>query len=197
MKVFFDTEFTDLNKDCELISIGLTDISGNTLYCEISDFDINKCNDFVKETVISNLKFYGSNEEFNREEDNEKTDEFITHIIAYGSKKYIADVVRKWLTRYHTVEWVSDCCHYDMVLLIDLLYHNAINVPYKKIGAACHELNNDIAKYLGISELNAFDVTRENIVSEILPNINDKDKHNALHDAIMIKYIYLITNDRM
>lgn len=30
MKIYFDTEFTDLNKETELISIGLVDEEGNT-----------------------------------------------------------------------------------------------------------------------------------------------------------------------
>ena len=42
MKIFFDTEFTGLHKDTTLISIGLIDKYGRTLYGEFSDYDESK-----------------------------------------------------------------------------------------------------------------------------------------------------------
>ena len=47
--------------------------------------------------------------------------------------------------------FVSDVSHYDMVLLIDLLVGNAKMLP-KFITPACHDINQDIATMLDISE---------------------------------------------
>jgi len=53
-KIFFDTEFTDLKKDAELISICLIDENDNC-YDAVLDFDISKCSDYVKKNVLPNL----------------------------------------------------------------------------------------------------------------------------------------------
>ena len=39
MKIFFDTEFTGLYKNTELISIGLIAENGYTFYGEITNYD--------------------------------------------------------------------------------------------------------------------------------------------------------------
>ena len=90
---------------------------------------------------------------------------------------------------YDSVELVSDVCHYDMVLLIDL-FGTAFDLP-KYINPACHDINQDIARYYEISETEAFDFSRE----ELLQNnaiVIEGDKHNSLYDAKVIKTIYEI-----
>lgn len=54
MVVFLDTEFTDFI-DCELISIGMVTEDGRDFYAEVQDFDIAKCNDFVRGAVCDAL----------------------------------------------------------------------------------------------------------------------------------------------
>ena len=39
-----------------------------------------------------------------------------------GNSKFIREGILAWLYKFEQVEWVSDVCHYDFVLLIDLLY---------------------------------------------------------------------------
>lgn len=52
MKVFLDTEFTNLENP-ELISIGMiTEDGEHQLYLEVSDFPLLACSDFVIETVF-------------------------------------------------------------------------------------------------------------------------------------------------
>ncbi len=51
MRVFIDTEFTDL-VDMDLISIGLVADNGSEFYGERSDFDLAKCNEFVRSEVL-------------------------------------------------------------------------------------------------------------------------------------------------
>ena len=53
-KVYFDTEFTGLTKDTDLISIGMVVLNYKTmkwsaLYHEFTDYDKSKMNDWVKE----------------------------------------------------------------------------------------------------------------------------------------------------
>ena len=49
-----------------------------------------------------------------------------------------------------------------MVLFIDL-FGSAFDIP-ENVNAVCHDINQDIAKHLGISEEEAFDYTREDLV---------------------------------
>ncbi len=54
-KVFIDTEFTDFY-DPQLISIGLVAETGEEFYAELP-YDIRRCSDFVKETVLPLLGY--------------------------------------------------------------------------------------------------------------------------------------------
>jgi hypothetical protein len=119
----------------------------------------------------------------------------------YGSKEYVRDCLGVWLTAYDSVELVSDCCHYDMVLFIDI-FGGAFDIP-KNVNPACHDINQDIAKYYKITEREAFDIPREwcvavyNELVKAWPNrviSIEGDKHNALYDAKVIKVINKIVN---
>ena len=115
----------------------------------------------------------------------------------------------EWLSKYNNVELVSDCCHYDMILFIDI-FGDAWSIP-DVVNPACHDINQDIAKYFDISEREAFDLSREKIIEKVIIDIQDianhfdiserekiinieGDKHNALYDAKVIKEIYKIVN---
>lgn len=50
--LFFDCEFTDLSGSASLISAGFITQSGEQFYAELSDYEENVCNDFVKATVL-------------------------------------------------------------------------------------------------------------------------------------------------
>lgn len=55
MRLFVDTEFTDL-LNCDLISIGAISEDGkHEFYGERSDFDLSQCNDFVRLAVLPQL----------------------------------------------------------------------------------------------------------------------------------------------
>ena len=103
----------------------------------------------------------------------------------------VSFALNKWLKQFDTVEWVSDVCHYDMVLLIDLLtnHGSALDLPYGKINSACHDINQDIAEAYHISEISAFDKSREEILKDSKIEITG-EKHNSLYDAKVIKAIY-------
>ena len=171
MKIFFDTEFTGLHKDTTLISIGLIAENGEEFYGGMSDYDRSQVDEWIEENVIKHM-YLGENKSYH-----------------YGTKKEISEKLNKWLKQFETVEWVSDVCHYDFVLLIDLICGHALKMPYGILNAACHDINQDIANYYNISEIDAFDKSREEIIESFGVMI-DGTKHNALYDAKVIKAIY-------
>jgi hypothetical protein len=57
MKLFLDTEFTDLIPGNKLISIALVDENGEFFYAELTDtYELKDCSEFVKAFVLPFLK---------------------------------------------------------------------------------------------------------------------------------------------
>lgn len=52
---YYDTEFSEDGTIIDLISIGIVSEDGREFYCECSEFDESKCNDWVKENVLPKL----------------------------------------------------------------------------------------------------------------------------------------------
>lgn len=183
MKIFFDTEFTGLHKNTTLISIGLVSEDNRQFYAELIDYDENQCDSWIQENVVNHL--YSKNWEI-------RENNYISnyHI---GGKYEIAKVLGNWFAQFDNVELVSDVCHYDMVLLIDL-FGGAFQLP-KKVCPACYDINQDIARVYNISLQEAFDKSREDILYQhYKDNAIKGDKHNALYDAKVIKELYQILN---
>lgn len=180
--LYFDTEFTGLHKDTTLVSIGIVAENEQRFYAEFSDYDESRCDDWIKENVIKHT-ILGGNEALAKRlgEDNNTT-------VILGNKEDIQHELGEWLSQFDSVQFVSDVCHYDMVLMIDI-FGTAFDLP-KNVSAVCHDINQDIAKHYGISEREAFDKSREDIISELCGGFIAGDKHNALYDAEVIKAIY-------
>jgi hypothetical protein len=53
-RYFIDTEFTDF-KDSRLISVAIVSEDGREFYGECSDFELPRCNDFVRAVVLPQL----------------------------------------------------------------------------------------------------------------------------------------------
>jgi hypothetical protein len=174
-KIFFDTEFTGLHKDTTLISVGLTAENEKTFYAELTDYDKDQLNPWLKENVIKNLRF---NESIDFVRERGDTTE------AKGDKNTIRKTLRKWLEQFTEVQFVSDVGHYDFILLIDLLGESAFDLP-RNCCPTCIDINQDIARVKKVSNKEAFDISRESLVSNI-----DGDKHNALYDAKVLAAIY-------
>lgn len=191
--VSFDTEFTGLQKDTDLISIGMVGPSGEKFYAEFTDFDKSKVNSWIHENVILNL----TNPET-------KTGPDIWSIV--GTK----DEVRKHLMDFLNsirkdsdvkIQFISDVASYDWVLLVDLITDGktALDLP-DYIVSACADLNDILAvsaaseayrRYDPVNFYALFDAAF-NMTRETLSNIKDTSsaKHNSLHDAILIDDIF-------
>ena len=185
MLLFFDMEFTGLRQNTTPISLGIVSEDGKKFYAEFTDYDESQCNDWIKENVIKNLKLSGMGVGVS------DTDENPPLRIVMGDKRYIRQEANEWLRQFNKIQFVSDVCHYDFVLLIDLLTNGetALDLP-KNISAVCHDINQDIAAYFEVSDREAFDMNREEILDRLTGYRVVGEKHNSLHDAEIIKEIY-------
>lgn len=182
MKLFFDTEFTGLHKDTTLVSIGIVAENGQQFYAEFSDYSKNQCDNWIKENVLQNTVIGGNNVLYEEHKKNGNL------TVSIGIKDQIRYELGEWLKRFDSVQFVSDVSHYDFVLLIDI-FGTAFDLP-GNVSASCHDINQDIARHYGISEKEAFDKSREDIVSELCGQQIEGEKHNSLYDAEVIKAIY-------
>ena len=194
-KIYFDTEFTGLRQNTTLISIGMITENGEIFYAEFNDYNTELVTPWIKENVIGRLSLSKSSYYEN-----------LRYFIS-GNKHEIANAFVKWLTnlkrtygkQYH-FQFVSDVAHYDFMLLINLLVKDALSLP-NIICPYCHDINQDIAKYFNISDYEAFDMNREDIVANkyqnnmIFENLRKEKKHNSLWDAVIIRAIDQIIND--
>jgi hypothetical protein len=178
MKTFFDTEFTKLQKNNTPISIGIKADNGDSFYAEFTDYDESQVDDWIRKNVIDNLS---------KDDDSLKA---MASTTVKGTKEIIHNELMKWLDKYNDqpIQFISDVCHYDFVLLIDLIAATALDMP-KNISPICYDINYDIASYFDIPEKDAFDMSRE----EILGQFNIKipgEKHNSIYDENVIEAIY-------
>lgn len=175
MKVFFDCEFTGLHQNTTLISIGCVDEDDRQFYAELDDFDLSQVDDWIKENVTNHLWIQNPDKGID-------LDKNITYCC--DNKEGVANELRKWLSKYETVEIWGDVLAYDWVLFCELFggaFHIPENVYYIPV---------DLSTILTI---------RHDFDSEIHPDMNREKyagmesgakKHNALWDAIVIRECY-------
>lgn len=181
MNIYFDCEFTGLYKDTKLISIGLISDDGKQFYAEVDDKSLLYVDSWIEENILNNTVMYGDKLLYDIVDS-----EFDYHT---GSESTICNELSKWFNQFDNVQLVSDVCHYDMVLLINL-FGTAFDLP-ENVSCYCHDINQDIAINENISESEAFNLSREEILKKHNKTI-DGEKHNALYDAKVIKEIFNI-----
>jgi len=185
MLLFFDTEFTGLHKNTTLISIGIVAENGKTFYAEFNDYDKRQVDDWIKNNVIENLLFRREIELGTVIVSTIYSDAFTM----VGNKYLVKICLTKWLEQFNEpLQLVSDVCHYDMILLIDI-FGDVFSLP-ENLSPVCHDINQDIANFLGISDKEAFDISREEFCNSQIK----EQKHNALYDAKIIKACYNVIN---
>lgn len=170
MKIFFDTEFTGLHKDTTLISIGLISDEGFIFYAEFNDYDKSQIDGWLQTNVIDNLLLDGK----------EMVDVTPFKTICCGNKEFIKKHLLKWLDFGEKIEIWSDCLAYDWVLFNDIFGHAIYDKP-KDI----YYIPFDICTLFKIKGIDP-DISRE----EYVEMHNLENKHNALHDARIIKECY-------
>lgn len=186
MNLYFDTEFTGLKKNTNLISIGIIAEDGYKFYAENVDIIpevLVRVDPWIKKNVIDRTIMGGDREL----ESSLLDDSTITTVIRGMSD--IKNQLSKWLRQFSDVQFISDVCHYDFVLLIDI-FGTAFDLPMN-VSPTCYDINQDIVKFYGITQKLAFDKSREDIIKELYGgDIIKGNKHNSLYDAEVIKAIY-------
>lgn len=175
--IFFDTEFTKLSKNGELISIGLVTEEGKQFYAEFNDFKLSDCTLFVKDNVIPNLKFYNKmpNKTF------VKTDPFDYNVL--GDHSLIKNHLTIWLKNFKKfqITFVADVLMYDWVLFVDLISDLKDDMPIfpKNINYIPLDLAN-LFSFKGLdSDLNRVEYVGKNF-----------KQHNSLEDAKQCMWCY-------
>jgi len=173
-KIFFDTEFTGLYKDSQLISIGLISEDGDTFYAELTDYDKNKVSNWIYNNVILNLKFQNLTEKNLLINKSKKNYEILC------DKKTLKEHLTMWLQSFgEELEIWSDCLAYDWVLFCDI-YEEAFKIP-----KCVYYIPFDICTLFKVKNIDP-DISRE----EFAEIQSDSKKHNSLFDAISIKKCY-------
>lgn len=187
MILFYDFEMTGLRQNTTPICLGIVSEDGKKFYAEFTDYDESQCDDWIKENVINKLKFELELGEHFWER------EYDGNVETLCDKQCVSYWLNKWLLQFDAVQFVSDVCHYDFVLLIDLLTNGgtALDLPVN-ISAVCHDINQDIAQHFRVSDQEAFDMSREQIMNNLCgpEDIVTGDKHNSLYDAEVIRAIW-------
>jgi len=189
MRIYLDTEFTGLHQETTLISIGIIADNGAKFYGELTDYNQSQCDNWIKNNVISNLLLnkdsFGENPEVL---DKNGTKLFL------GTQAELRVELTEWLTELSpeeaSIEVVSDCLAYDMVLFNQIWGHS-FNVP-----KCVHYIYTDICTMFRMKHIDP-DISREefvNLDTEASCNVADLGvtvmKHNSLWDAVVIKECY-------
>lgn len=186
MRIYFDTEFTGLHKNTTLISIGMVSDDDRYFYAEFNDYDKSQVDDWIQKNVIDNLRFKepkkGEQEYYmvSRDKDNPIGSSLYNRysLEMRGSKEQIKTELRIWLLQFDSIEIWSDCLSYDWVLFNDI-FGDAFSIP-----SNIYYIPFDLCTLFKIRGIDP-DINREEFA-----NIKGGTKHNALHDAIVIKTCY-------
>lgn len=180
MRVFFDSEFTGLHRNAQLISLGLIAENGAYFYAEFTDYDDSNLDQWIIDNVIKNLYL---------EEDYslyitvariaEDTYRSYDSMTVQDSTEHIRYRLEKWLSQFDKVEIWSDCLAFDWVLFCDIWKH-AFSIP-----SNIFYIPFDICTLMKMKGVDP-DISRE----EFMRCKIDGNKHNALYDAKVIMACY-------
>ena len=174
-RFFYDFEATGLQRDCDPISIGIVETYVNhgksiyetrTFYAEFTDYDINKCDNWVKENVISKLHLEKTNDPWNIKD----------------TKIEIKKALLKWISHRDCseAEFWADCDLIDRPLLQELL-GGSLYLPFG-------------IKYYNFFDINT--ILKNTGWDLSLPRYEDQTTpHNALFDAQQLKNLYYKINE--
>lgn len=176
MNIYFDTEFTGLHQKTTLISIGLISDCGKTFYAELTDYDKEQVDEWIKNNVISNLYL---KEYFEKLKNGQTKYKIKDDTLSLCSISELRNDLNLWLSQFENVEMWSDCLSYDWVLFNEIFGH-AFNIP-KNI----YYISFDICTLFKSKNIDP-DISRE----EFSDMKDNSQKHNALWDAKVIKRCY-------
>lgn len=182
MKIFFDTEFTELVQKAKLLSIALVAETGEQLYAECTDFLPEQINPWVKENVLAHFYIVQSD------------DTNPANVEVKDNEAAIAVAIRKWLQQFEIknpgvqFQFWADVPHYDWVLFCEL-FGGALKIP-----ANIHFMCMDLATLLFCKGLDLTVPRIQLLEAHELPE--NYRIHNALSDAALgLKILKKITHE--
>jgi hypothetical protein len=229
INLFFDFEFTSLSPDAQPISLGIvteavydkTSIEMTTeaiangysmsvlvsksFYSEYSDFDMNRCDDWVKENVVgkTDIGFNAKHVPDYRPVQHCLTDENRGFTRCVGITDFVSKSLKKWLQQFsdYNIQFVCDCGTFDWYWMLQLLAEWEVKVFKRKtkelheilgsesmafglpklpsnISPVPFDLNQLIAEKKGISVKEAFELDREIFALQNECNLSD---HTVSH----------------
>jgi len=172
IKLFLDTEFTDLSKQGELMSLALLENEQSFFYGEITDNWPERLHllsrvrpdqsDWIKANVISNFLLDPHSAPYIKTEGK-------TYLVK-GERDFVRIELAKFICRYYDIELVCDGGFYDMMHFVDL-FGDAKNDLPKNISPIYWELNQKLAE------------KNKTTIREAFLN-HEGGGHNALDDAL-------------
>ena len=197
LKIYYDAEFTGLQQDTKLISIGLISENGTRFYAEFLEAFTFRTDDWIKDNVINNLLYTHKEEHVILKKNNDS----LYSILLCDTKENIKYKLIKWLLNEHIysnkdIQIYSDCYAYDWVLFNDLIGENAnaLSIP-----EYIYYIPMDLSTALQIKGIDP-DISREEFMGpsgeqylrSIKPfsDMKDNCKHNSLWDAGVCKFCF-------
>lgn len=189
MNLFFDTEFTTLNKNDnpKIISIGFVDqLLERTFYAELTDsYQEKNCNLFVLDEVLPLLDAKPVNVDtlifdiF--------TDDIINndHIYVSATVEVVRQKLIEWMSAFNeNIQLFADAPSYDLHMLQQLMGHN---FWFKNVNK---KVLNTLPKTYANQEI------YNSIIEDIYDNQHFR-KHHALDDAYAMRITWLKMNDQL
>ena len=175
MRIFFDTEFTGLHKCTTLISIGCISEDGRQFYAECMDYNKYQNVEWIKEHVEPNLEFKEHGEVNTVSEHKKKT-------VVHGFTWFVGRELYKWLSQFDQAEMWGDVLPYDWVIFCDLLQQRRRGAKEPLLPKCLSYIPFDIATLFQLRGVDP-DINRQVFCGY---EIDDKNKHHALYDALVI-----------
>lgn len=174
MKIFFDLEMTGLHQSTTPISIGLVSEDGRVFYAEFCDFEPKQVNEWITENVMAHLRFANGYSWYPALD--------LEHFEMKGSRGEVGNALKQWFAQFESVEMWGDVLPYDWVLFCELF--DAPIDTAERLPRNIYYIPFDIATLMKAKGVDP-DISREEYTGI------DGQKHNALHDAKIIKACYL------
>ena len=194
MKIFFSVDYIGVHRERDIVSIGMISEDGREFYAELNDYNDENIEGWEDEVVLDNLKYDSSVEYYIRS----KVSEDISvdnkwNIQMRGNRDELELELRDWLSQFNRVQLISDVGYFDFTLLVDL-FGSMKELPVN-MASCCHDINQDIAEYLRVSDRDAYSVDRINFINNHGDvDIEEVEKSNVLYEARVVKKCYEIVS---
>ena len=178
MKYFLDTEFIEKPGSIQLISIGIVSDDGRTFYAENTSFDERDADEWVKQNVLSKLKWWG-NANAKKGYCNSSAQHYDTNEEEYevfGTISLIRDSLLDFFRHKDNPEFWGYYSDYDWVIFC-WIFGKMINLP-DGFPMYCK----DLKQLLDDSDKSNLD--------------EPEGEHNALVDALWNKKLYYYLNEK-